>query len=122
MDALHHTTRTAAITPAIASAGLLLACLVATPAMAQQSAPAQGATATPAGEAHAAGTTTPATPMPARKRSGFGAAMAQLTQALREASEQAATPPAKADATPEPTQAKTQAAATDGALAVESPP
>ncbi|HWI23733.1 MAG TPA: hypothetical protein VNS59_02300 [Lysobacter sp.] len=120
MDALHHTTRTAAIIPAICSAALL-ACLVATPALAQQAAPAQGAAATPASEAHAAGTA----PAPTRKRSGFGAAMAQLTQALRDASEQAAAPPADAAPAParaEPQAAATEATATGGALAVESPP
>ena len=117
MDALHCTTRTTAISPVIGSASLLLACLVATPALAQQSAPAQGATATPTDEVHA-GTA----PAPGRKRSGFGAAMAQLTQALREASEQAATPPAKADATSAPMRTDAEAAGTGSTLAVESPP
>ena len=118
MDALHCTTRTTAISPVIGSASLLLACLVITPALAQQSAPAQGATATPTTDEVHAGTA----PAPGRKRSGFGAAMAQLTQALREASEQAATPPAKADATSAPMRTDAEATGTGSTLAVESPP
>jgi hypothetical protein len=118
MDALHQHMRNAAL-----GAGLLLACLVVAPALAQQSVPtqAQGASAASAETTvRAEHTAIPATRAPARKRSGFGAAMAELTQALREASQQqaASPPPAAAPAADAPA----QPAMGDGALAVESPP
>lgn len=104
-----------------AGAGLLLGCMLAAPALAQDAArPQPGAIAA----VEAAATPATATPAP-RKRGAFGEAMSRLTQALREASEQPAstTPATTASPAPPATTAQPAAARVEpGALAVESPP
>jgi hypothetical protein len=105
------------------AAGLLLGCVFAAPAFAQDAAtPQPGASA--AVEASATPAPAPAKPAPARKRGAFGEAMSRLTQALREASEQpaAATTATTAPAAPATSAQPAAARVEQGALAVESPP
>ena len=97
---------------------VLVACLLAAPASAQEA--AKPAAASPAPAATAVPKASPSAPGQ-RKRSAFGEAMSQLTQALSDASRKAASPPPAAADAPAPVEAA--ATAVDhGTLAVESPP
>jgi hypothetical protein len=103
---------------------MVFAGLYAPAASAQDARPAPSTPATIAAKP-AAPQATPAASQPAtphRKRSAFGEAMSQLTSALRDASRQAASSPAAANAEPAGPAAQPASSVDHGTLAVESPP
>jgi hypothetical protein len=109
-----------ALAIAMVFAGLYAPAASAQDAKQAPATPATIAAKPAAPQAAPAASSQPATPH--RKRSAFGEAMSQLTSALRDASRQAASPPAAANAEPAEPAAQPASSVDHGTLAVESPP